>query len=73
MVPRDADSECSSGGRVSGVAIRAVNSSATAPIAHRAHFNVLKNPRSSHFDMTFLPGLYLTENSVSQSNDARKR
>ena len=50
-VPRTAEIDCSSGGRVSGVATRAVSSSAIAPTPHRAHFTTLSEPRIKDFSM----------------------
>src|ERR1700733_15001587 len=64
--------EASGAGRVSGAATIAVSASATTPPPHSSHFKTLKEPRSSHFDMTNpldeveYRELYTTELSVMQ-------
>ncbi|MGY4379896.1 exodeoxyribonuclease VII large subunit [Bradyrhizobium sp. i1.3.6] len=73
----ESETERISAGRSSGVAIRAVSSSATAPTAHRPHFNRLREPRSSRIaianslELIIDRELYITEYSSYQSPDWR--
>ena len=73
-MPRAAEIDGSSGGRVNGVATSAVISKAIAPTALSAHFKVLKLPRTNCLNMVVphhsvhLRELYITELSATASS-----